>query len=84
MTTLTELENLAHDVPEIVLAQRTALQLIALVRLQNDVIKDYSTQIENNQCVDYHVCCGVADDLSHDSGCKAMNALAAYEQFGGE
>ena len=59
----------------------TILQMIACMEMMGKVIEEYSTTLANNQCVDYHVCCGVASDLSHSKMCDAIKALAKYKEM---
>jgi hypothetical protein len=62
----------------------------ALAREQQlrNVVTTFSNQTASNQCVDYHVCCGVAEDLSHSENCPAIKALSlptddtALRQYG--
>jgi hypothetical protein len=55
--------------------------MTTLIEQMGKVIEEYSTTLANNRCVDYHVCCGVASDLSHSKMCEAIKALTAYKEM---
>ena len=66
------------------LSNEDLIALLDLIDLQHEAVKGYALTVANNQCVDYHVCCGVATDLSHDRQCQAQLAILAYDKLNQE